>query len=55
MREIVRRAYRIVYRLVGDDQVHVLTNPSRQPATRVAAVNQQPNIQMEPTRCQPVR
>jgi plasmid stabilization system protein ParE len=25
VREIVRRAYRIVYRLVGDNQVHVLT------------------------------
>lgn len=25
VREIVRRAYRIVYRLVGDSQVHVLT------------------------------
>jgi plasmid stabilization system protein ParE len=25
VREIIRRAYRIVYRLVGDNQVHVLT------------------------------
>jgi toxin ParE1/3/4 len=25
VREIVRRAYRIVYRLVGDDQIHILT------------------------------
>lgn len=25
VREIVRRAYRIVYRLVGNEQVHILT------------------------------